>query len=143
MKTTGYAALSATTPLVPFSFERRALRDNDVAIEILWSGVCHSDLHQTRDDWNEWGATVYPCVPGHEIIGRVTDVGRNVSRYQAGLVNTGKRWQRIVQFGDDQTGKRGDNTFLMFSIYPDSGRNFAAQRCGFLSHLVFQHGQAP
>ena len=71
MKTMGYAALNATTPLVPFSFERRALRRNDVAIEILWSGVCHSDLHQTRDDWKEWGATVYPCVPGHEIIGRV------------------------------------------------------------------------
>lgn len=51
MKTMGYAALNATTPLVPFSFERRALRRNDVAIEILWSGVCHSDLHQTRDDW--------------------------------------------------------------------------------------------
>lgn len=55
MKTMGYAALNATTPLVPFSFERRALRRNDVAIEILWSGVCHSDLHQTRDDWKEWG----------------------------------------------------------------------------------------
>ncbi|TDV12415.1 alcohol dehydrogenase-like protein [Raoultella planticola] len=84
MKTMGYAALNATTPLVPFSFERRALRRNDVAIEILWSGVCHSDLHQTRDDWKEWGATVYPCVPGHEIIGRVTEVGSEVSRYQVG-----------------------------------------------------------
>ena len=84
MKTMGYAALNATTPLVPFSFERRALRRNDVAIEILWSGVCHSDLHQTRDDWKEWGATVYPCVPGHEIIGRVSEVGSEVSRYQVG-----------------------------------------------------------
>ncbi|HAT1612589.1 TPA: NAD(P)-dependent alcohol dehydrogenase [Raoultella planticola] len=84
MKTMGYAALDATTPLVPFSFERRALRSHDVAIEILWSGVCHSDLHQTRDDWKAWGPTVYPCVPGHEIIGRVSETGSEVSRYQVG-----------------------------------------------------------
>ncbi|QKJ88375.1 NAD(P)-dependent alcohol dehydrogenase [Paramixta manurensis] len=84
MKTIGYAALQSDTPLVPFSFERRPLRDNDVSIEILYSGVCHSDLHQTRNDWQEWGATVYPCIPGHEIIGRVTEIGPNVRHINIG-----------------------------------------------------------
>lgn len=84
MKTYGYAALSADAPLTPFAFERRALRNNDVAIEILYSGVCHSDLHQARNDWQEWGPTVYPMVPGHEIIGRVIDVGKDVKRYSVG-----------------------------------------------------------
>lgn len=81
MKTIGYAAHSADTPLAPFEFERRALRGNDVAIEILYCGVCHSDLHQTRSDWQ---GTVYPCIPGHEIVGRVIGVGGDVTRYKAG-----------------------------------------------------------
>ena len=84
MKTYGYAALSADAPLTPFAFERRALRNNDVAIEIVYSGVCHSDLHQARNDWQEWGPTVYPLVPGHESIGRVIDVGSDVQRYTTG-----------------------------------------------------------
>lgn len=81
MKTIGYAAQSASTPLAPFAFERRALRPNDVALEILYCGVCHSDLHQAR---NDWGWSQYPMVPGHEIIGRVTEVGSAVKRYKAG-----------------------------------------------------------
>lgn len=84
MKTYGYAAMRADAPLTPFAFERRALRNNDVAIEILYSGVCHSDLHQARNDWQEWGQTVYPLVPGHEIIGRVMDIGSDVKRYKPG-----------------------------------------------------------
>src|SRR5215213_2177053 len=71
-KTFGYAARSADTPLRPFSFERRALRPNDVAMEILYCGICHSDLHMSRNDWN-W--SFFPLVPGHEIIGRVVEVG--------------------------------------------------------------------
>lgn len=81
MKTIGYAAESATTKLVPFHFERRTLRANDVAMEILYCGVCHSDLHAAR---NDWGNTVYPCVPGHEIIGRVTAIGPEVTRHAVG-----------------------------------------------------------
>ncbi|TJY59803.1 NAD(P)-dependent alcohol dehydrogenase [Sinimarinibacterium sp. CAU 1509] len=81
MKTMGYAAQSADTPLAPFAFERRALRPNDVAMEILYCGICHSDLHQAR---NDWGWTVYPIVPGHEIVGRVTEVGSAVARYKPG-----------------------------------------------------------
>lgn len=81
MKTVGYAAHSPDTPLVPTVFERRDLRPDDVAIDVLYCGVCHSDLHMARNDWN-W--TVYPVVPGHEIIGRVTATGSGVTRHRAG-----------------------------------------------------------
>ncbi len=77
----GYAAQSATSPLAPFSFERRDPGPRDVQIEILFCGVCHSDLHQAR---NEWHSTTYPCVPGHEIVGRVTKVGRRVKKLKEG-----------------------------------------------------------
>lgn len=86
MKTIGYAAQNAHGPLAPFSFERRALRGNDVAIEIDYCGVCHSDLHQAHDDWKDWGPTMYPCVPGHEIVGRVIAVGGSASRHAVGDV---------------------------------------------------------
>ena len=81
MKTVGYAAHSSDAHMVPYHFERRALRDNDVAIEILYSGVCHSDLHTVNGDW---GDQPYPLVPGHEIVGRVTDIGKDVKNYEVG-----------------------------------------------------------
>ncbi len=81
MKTRGYAARSATSPVSSFEFERRAPGPRDVQIEILFCGVCHSDLHCVR---NEWSITVYPCVPGHEIVGRVTKVGAEVRGFKAG-----------------------------------------------------------
>lgn len=81
MKTLGYAAQSADTPLAPFSFERRALRPNDVAMEVLYCGICHTDLHQTR---NDWGWSMYPIVPGHEIVGRVSEVGSEVAGHKIG-----------------------------------------------------------
>ena len=77
----GYAAASPTTPLAPFSFQRRTPGQQDVALDILFCGVCHSDLHTAR---NEWGGTVYPSVPGHEIVGRVTAVGDLVSKFKVG-----------------------------------------------------------
>ena len=77
----GYATHSPTDGLEPFRFERRELRADDVAIKIIYCGVCHSDLHQVR---NDWGNSVYPMVPGHEIIGRVTSVGPEVTRFKAG-----------------------------------------------------------
>jgi alcohol dehydrogenase (NADP+) len=80
-KTFGYAAPSAGARLQPFSFERRALRPNDVAMEILYAGVCHSDLHWAR---NDWGWSSYPVVPGHEIVGRVIEVGPEVTLFKAG-----------------------------------------------------------
>lgn len=85
--TYAYAARSADTPLTPFKFQRRALRELDVQIEVMYCGVCHSDLHQAR---NEWKNSIYPVVPGHEIVGRVTHVGRGVTRFKAGdLVGVG------------------------------------------------------
>lgn len=81
MFTIGYAAQTAAAPLAPFKFERRELRPNDVAMEILYCGVCHSDLHQAR---NDWGFSLYPIVPGHEIIGRVIEVGSAVTRHKVG-----------------------------------------------------------
>jgi uncharacterized zinc-type alcohol dehydrogenase-like protein len=77
----GYAAHDPHSPLVPFTFERRAPKVNDVVIEILYTGVCHSDLHQAH---NDWGGSLYPMVPGHEIIGRVTQVGSGVHKFKVG-----------------------------------------------------------
>jgi len=82
-KTRGYAAYSATTPLRDFQFERRTTGPSDVRIEILYCGVCHSDLHLARNEWDVM-PTVYPIVPGHEIVGRVTEVGRDVRGFKVG-----------------------------------------------------------
>ncbi len=79
-----YAAHSATAPLGPLAFTRRAVRPQDVQIEILYCGVCHSDLHQARDEWKSAMPTVYPCVPGHEIVGRVVKVGSAVKKLKEG-----------------------------------------------------------
>jgi len=81
LPTRGYATQSPTSDLEPFSFERRTPGAHDVLIEILYCGVCHSDIHQAR---NEWGNSVYPMVPGHEIVGRVTQVGSEVTRFKEG-----------------------------------------------------------
>ncbi|GBR04377.1 NAD(P)-dependent alcohol dehydrogenase [Acetobacter oeni] len=84
---TGYAAMAADVSLKPFAFERRDTGPEDVRIEILYCGVCHSDLHQAR---NEWQNTIYPCIPGHEIVGRVAEVGASVTRFRKGeLVGVG------------------------------------------------------
>ncbi len=81
MQAKGYAAQAADKPLTPFTFERRAPGAHDVQIAIDFCGICHSDIHSTR---NEWGMTTFPCVPGHEIIGRVVSVGQDVSRFKPG-----------------------------------------------------------
>ncbi|MEO5621883.1 MAG: NAD(P)-dependent alcohol dehydrogenase [Dokdonella sp.] len=81
LKTAAYAALSATTPLAPFSIERREPTAHEVLIDILYCGVCHSDIHQVRD---EWGGSIFPMIPGHEIVGRVSKVGGAVSTYKIG-----------------------------------------------------------
>jgi uncharacterized zinc-type alcohol dehydrogenase-like protein len=80
MTTKAYAAKNATDPLTPFSFERRNLGNDDVQIEILYCGVCHSDLHTVRSEWG----IAYPCVPGHEIVGRVLKVGKDVNKFKEG-----------------------------------------------------------
>jgi uncharacterized zinc-type alcohol dehydrogenase-like protein len=81
LPTKSFAALSATTPLEAYSFDRRAVGKKDVQIEILYCGVCHSDLHQAKD---EWGGSMYPMVPGHEIVGKVVSVGAEVTKFKVG-----------------------------------------------------------
>ncbi len=79
--TLAYAALSQGSTVEPFKIERRELRDDDIVMDVLYCGVCHSDLHQIRNDWHN---SVYPVVPGHEIVGRVTAVGAGVTKHQVG-----------------------------------------------------------
>jgi len=81
LKTKGYAAQKAKAPLGPYAFERREPRENDVAIDIKFCGICHSDIHQVRD---EWGGSIFPMVPGHEIAGVVTAAGKKVSKFKVG-----------------------------------------------------------
>ena len=81
MKVKGLAALKAGGPLEPFEFERRSLGSNDVAFKISHAGICHSDIHQVRE---EWGPAIFPMVPGHEIVGFVTEIGSNVSKFKVG-----------------------------------------------------------
>ena len=83
----GYAAQNAKAPLAPMQFNRRAPRPDDVSIEVLYCGVCHSDIHQAR---NDWGFATYPLMPGHEIVGKVTAIGSNVTKHKVGdLVGVG------------------------------------------------------
>lgn len=83
----GYGAQGASERLAPFKFDRRDTGPDDVRIDILYCGVCHSDIHQAR---NEWHNTIYPCVPGHEIVGRVSEAGTSVSKFKVGdLVGVG------------------------------------------------------
>src|SRR5712672_962773 len=82
--TKAYSVASATSPLASTKINRRDPTERDVQIEILFCGVCHSDLHQVRNEWKEVMPTVYPCVPGHEIVGRVTRVGAAVKKFKPG-----------------------------------------------------------
>ena len=81
IKTSGYAALIPNGTLAPFEFTRREPKPNDVLIEIDYCGVCHSDIHQVK---NEWGNAVYPMVPGHEIVGHIKKIGTSVSKFKVG-----------------------------------------------------------
>src|SRR4028118_2276653 len=88
--TKAYAAASATSPLASTQINRRNPTEHDVQIEILFCGICHSDVHAVRNEWSDFMSTTYPIVPGHEIVGRVTEVGSAVTKYKAGdLVGVG------------------------------------------------------
>jgi uncharacterized zinc-type alcohol dehydrogenase-like protein len=87
MNTRAYAVLAAKEKLVPYEFDRRALGSHDVALDIAYAGICHSDIHQARE---EWGPAIFPMVPGHEIAGTVTAVGSAVSKFKVGdLIGVG------------------------------------------------------
>src|SRR6201997_3166264 len=79
-----FSAASATSPLASTTIARRDPTEQDIQIEILYCGICHSDLHQVRNEWSGVMPTVYPCVPGHEIVGRVTKVGSAVTKFKQG-----------------------------------------------------------
>ena len=83
-KAKAYAATSATSAMTAATIERRDPTEQEVQIEILFCGICHSDLHQVRNEWKEVMPTVYPCVPGHEIVGRVTKIGAGVTKFKVG-----------------------------------------------------------
>jgi uncharacterized zinc-type alcohol dehydrogenase-like protein len=83
-KANAYSVASATSPFASSTIERRDPTEHDVQIEILFCGICHSDLHQARNEWSGLMPTVYPCVPGHEIVGRVTKVGSAVTKFKPG-----------------------------------------------------------
>ena len=89
-KTKAYSAASAKSPLAAATIPRRDPTARDVQIEILYCGICHSDLHQVRDEFRSLMPTVYPIVPGHEIVGRVTMVGSAVTKYKPGA------WPRLA-----------------------------------------------
>jgi uncharacterized zinc-type alcohol dehydrogenase-like protein len=87
MKVRGYAAMKANAPLAPWEFDRRDLGAHDVALDIKYSGICHSDIHQVRE---EWGSAIFPMVPGHEIAGVVSSVGSSVTKFKVGdLIGVG------------------------------------------------------
>jgi uncharacterized zinc-type alcohol dehydrogenase-like protein len=79
-----WGATSAASPVAPLQIARRALGPHDVLLDVLYCGICHSDIHQAHDEWHDWGPTVYPCVPGHEVIGRVGAVGKKVTKFKVG-----------------------------------------------------------
>src|ERR1700704_178239 len=81
LKTPAFAAFAPGKPFAPFTVERREPGPREVLIEILYCGVCHSDIHQARD---EWGGSIFPMVPGHEIVGRVSEVGGGVTKFKVG-----------------------------------------------------------
>src|SRR4051812_35574649 len=84
-KCKGYAAEHSKARLGPYSFQRREPREHDVVIEIKYCGICHSDIHQTRDEWSEYQEkAIFPMVPGHEIAGVVSAIGNKVTRYKVG-----------------------------------------------------------
>jgi uncharacterized zinc-type alcohol dehydrogenase-like protein len=116
----GYAAKHSFSRLKPFEFQREDAEDEEVEIEVLFCGVFHSDIHQVK---NEWSSTVYPCLAGHEAVGRVTRIGRALTKHQVGdLVGVGwmmDRWRRCAPYlTGEQNHCQGPNSWLATSNGP-------------------------
>jgi uncharacterized zinc-type alcohol dehydrogenase-like protein len=134
-KTIGYAAADARSPLAPLDFQRRAAGPHDVAIDIRYCGVCHSDIHQARDEWHN---TVWPCVPGHEIVGVVANVGDHVTRFKPGdMVGVGCmvdscRHCRACREGDEQYCEGPNGMLLTYNgpSKPDGSNTFGGYSNG-------------
>lgn len=135
VSTKGYAAQTKTSPIAPFTFDRRDPGADDVAIDILYCGICHSDVHQARD---EWGGSVYPMVPGHEIIGRVTSVGGSVKKFKTGdLVGVGCM---VDSCRTCENCKDGEEQFCLngatFTYNSEDKRNGGLAQGGYSRHIV-------
>lgn len=133
--TKGYAAQSATTPIAPFNYEHREPGENDVLIDIQFCGICHSDIHQAR---NEWGNAMYPMVPGHEIVGTVARVGATVKKFKVGdlaaigcMVDSCRECASCKD-GDEQYCDRGQTVFTYNSKDKDGNLTFG----GYGNHIV-------
>ncbi len=129
-----YATTGSTAPLAPLSIHRREPGATDVQIEILYCGVCHSDIHQAR---NEWGGSIYPMVPGHEIVGRVTAVGDNVKSFKVGdLAGVGCI---VDSCRECASCKEGDEQFCangMVGTYNATGKDGKPTYGGYSKHIV-------
>jgi uncharacterized zinc-type alcohol dehydrogenase-like protein len=130
----GYAAQSKTSPVAPWDFERREVGPHDVAFDIQYCGVCHSDLHQIRD---EWGGSIFPMVPGHEIVGRVTKVGEHVKGFKVGdlaavgcMVDSCKECENCDR-GLEQYCKKG-----AVYTYNSKGKDGVPTYGGYSNHIV-------
>jgi len=130
----GYAAQSPTTPLAPWNFERREVGPHDVQFDILFCGVCHSDLHQMR---NDWFPGIFPMVPGHEIVGRVTEVGAGVKKFKAGdLAGVGTM---VDSCGQCENCKQDFQQFCMVSptqTYNHMDKNGVPTYGGYSNNIV-------
>ncbi len=138
-KAIGYAASSKTSPLAYFNFERRAVGPKDVQIEILYCGVCHSDIHQSRD---EWGGSIFPMVPGHEIVGRVQQVGSEVTKFAVGdLAGAGVfvdscRVCGSCKMGEEQYCENEEVVYTYNSRFKDGTPTYG----GYSDHIVVDEG---
>ncbi|WP_265587757.1 NAD(P)-dependent alcohol dehydrogenase [Sphingomicrobium arenosum] len=142
MKVHGYGALEAGAKMVPVQFEREALRAGEVAIKISHCGVCHSDLHQVNDDWDN---SLYPCVPGHEIVGKVTAVGEGVEKYSEGdvvgvgcMVNSCQQCANC-KAGEEQycTGPKGCTLTYNGPAVPDGTNSYGGYSDGIIVREEF------
>ena len=135
IKSYGYAARDKSTPLGPFNFERRDVGPRDVQVDILFCGVCHSDLHQVRD---EWGGSIDPMVPGHEIVGRVARVGAQVKKFKAGdpagvgcMVDSCRECNACRE-GEEQYCDRGQTVLTYNSRFKDGTPTYG----GYANNIV-------
>jgi alcohol dehydrogenase (NADP+) len=139
--THGYAAHSATTPLVPFDYEHRDPRPNDILIDIQFCGICHSDIHQAR---NEWGNAMYPMVPGHEIVGKVAAVGSAVTKFKVG--DTAAVGCMVDSCGECNSCKAGEQQYCdrhaTVWTYNAKGKDGQLTFGGYGSHIVLDEAFA-
>jgi uncharacterized zinc-type alcohol dehydrogenase-like protein len=135
--TPAYAAADAASPLAPFTIERRDPRANEVLIDILYCGVCHSDVHQARD---EWGGSIFPMVPGHEIVGRVAQVGEGVTRHKVGdAVGVGCFVDSCRRCAQCRAGEEQHCEFGMTGTYNSRERDTGAPTYGGYSTRITVH----